>query len=157
MFACVHVCIHVPLELCANMCVAVCLPGSWWCHHPGGFAGRIQSCKRWCSGLHCRSGVQDYCIWALHCGLRVPGSQWLHTNNVHNYKWACVWGGGFDGKRKWERERDRDKETKKKSHLKLQHNINLIHNTADTQTESILLTNSNVTHRVNLIHPSMTA
>lgn len=59
-----------------------------------------------------------------------------------------------------ESERGREtgtKKQKKKSHLKLQHNINSIHNTADTQTESILLTNSNVTHLVNHIHPSMTA
>ena len=70
--------------VCSNMCVAGCLPGSWWCHRPGGLAGRIQSCSRWCSGLHCRSGGQGYCTWALHCGLRVPGSQWLRTNNVHN-------------------------------------------------------------------------
>lgn len=112
LFAFVHACTRVAFH-CRNMCLTVSLPGSWWCHHPDGFAGHIQSCKRWCSDLRCRSGVQGYCIWALHCGLRVPDSRWLHTNNVHSYNWTR---GGWAS---MVRESETGKETgeKKKQHI----------------------------------------
>lgn len=91
----------VHVDMCAFLCrelvglcscAFVCSPGSWRCRHPGGLAGRIQSRRRWYSGLRCWSGGRGYCTLALHCGLMVPGSQWLRTNNVRNYQGLCVCG-----------------------------------------------------------------
>lgn len=102
---------HELVRLCCH--AFVCSPGSWRCRHPGGLAGRIQSCRRWYSGLRCWSGGQGYCTLALHCGLMVPGSQWLRTNNVRNYQGLCVCVGKWWGLVKESRRNRVEKEKEK--------------------------------------------